>query len=191
MSRFIRFMYVSTSSALPATIREHLIQISKMAESFSAEGKMFGVLVYGNGYYLHCIEAPESIADEVWRIAQTSTLNFNVRTIRREVISAQARCFDRWTIKYFISEPAMQQFFAAQGWEKFDPYLLKDQQIDDFFRVLANYTEDISLEKAQQRTLFDSASEVAIQHQRMNVLAYGFAVLTLVVGVTLLFYFNR
>lgn len=191
MSRFIRFMYVSTSSALPATIREHLIQISKMAESFSAEGKMFGVLVYSNGYYLHCIEAPESVAEAVWQIAQSSTLNFNVRAIRREVINVQERCFDRWTIKYFINEPAMQQFFLAQGWEKFDPYLLKDQQIDNFFKVLTNYPEDISLEKAQQRTLFDSASEVATQHQRMNILTYGLAVLTLVVGVSLLFYFNR
>ncbi len=146
---YSRFIYASTSTALPSTIRDDLITIRTMAETLASQGEMFGVLVYGNNYYLHCIEAPDVTVDKIWEIAQQSELNVDVQLLSREVIKPQERFFNSWTLKYFLKEEPMQRFFHGQNWQKFDPYLLQGDYIDDFFKVLAGYEETISPIHAQ------------------------------------------
>lgn len=146
---YSRFIYASTSTALPSTIRDHLIAITTMAENLTSQGEMSGMLIYGNNYYLHCIEASDSTVDKVWELAQTSELNIDVQLLKRVIIQPGERFFNSWTLKYFLREEPFQQFFHLQGWEKFNPYLLQGNFIDEFFHVVAGYEETISPIHAQ------------------------------------------
>lgn len=146
---YSRFIYASTSTALPSTIRDDLMTITTMAETLTGQGEMSGVLIYGNNYYLHCIEAPDSTVDQIWALAQQSELNSDVQLLMRLVIQPQERFFNSWTLKYFLKEPPLQQFFQAQGWEKFNPYLLQGHFIAEFFKILTGYEETISPIHAQ------------------------------------------
>ena len=69
MSYPTRFAYASTSTALPSTIKEHLVSMTKEAETSNIRGVMSGILVYGNDNFFQCIEAPASTIERVYQEA--------------------------------------------------------------------------------------------------------------------------
>ncbi len=131
-----RFSYASTSTALPSTIKDHLVSMTRDAESNNALGVMAGILVYGNNNFFHCLEAPAAKIDRVYKEAVSNPLDEQFKLLKRELITE--RYFTGWEIKYFVREEALQQFFITHyGQNSFDPYLLEGSQLDEFIALLA------------------------------------------------------
>lgn len=136
MPHYTRFSYASTSTALPSTIREHLTTIIKDAENNTARGEMAGILIYGNDYFFHCIEAPASYIDSIYQEAIQNPLDTSFKLLRRELISE--RWFRGWEIKYFLREEPIRQFFSRYQSENFNPYILEGPVLDEFLHLLAD-----------------------------------------------------
>ncbi len=131
-----RFSYASTSTALPSTIKDHLVSITRNAETNTARGEMAGILIYGNKCFFHCIEAPASTINRIYNEAVQNPLDQRFELLKRELISE--RYFKGWEIKYFVREKALQEFFLEHyGKHEFDPYVLEGNRLDAFIKLLA------------------------------------------------------
>ncbi len=106
MPHYTRLSYASTSTALPSMIREHLIHLTKNAEKHTASGEMAGILIYGNDYFFHCIEAPASCIDKIYEDAIQGSFFKDVKLLKRELINE--RWFSRWDVKYFLKEERLK-----------------------------------------------------------------------------------
>ena len=137
MPRPTRFSYARSSTALPSTIKNHLVSLTRDAESNNARGIMAGILVYGNDNFFQCIEAPASTIERVYQEAVANPLDKKFKLLKRELITE--RYFNGWEIKYFVREVALQQFFLNHyGQNSFDPYLLEGEELDEFIALLAD-----------------------------------------------------
>lgn len=131
-----RFSYASTSTALPSMIKDHLVSITRDAETNNARGEMAGILIYGNNCFFHCIEAPATTIGQIYQDAIANPLDEKFKLLKRETISK--RYFTGWEIKYFVREEALQQFFLEHYGENiFDPYRLEGSQLDAFIELVA------------------------------------------------------
>ncbi len=179
-----RFSYASISNALPSTIRDHLESITRNAESSNARGEMAGVLVYGNNFFFHCLEAPASTIDKVYQGAVSNPLDEQFKLLKREAISKYY--FTGWEIKYFIREEALQQFFHQHyDQANFNPYLLDGEQLDEFIEILAGSKyQDLAAQSYAIDHIRLSSSAGRLSGKRYVI---GFMIVVVLLVLTIIF----
>lgn len=183
-----RFSYASSSTALPSTIKNHLVSMTRDAESNNARGIMAGILVYGNDNFFHCLEAPASTIDRVYRQAVSNPLDEKFKLLKRELITE--RYFTGWEIIYFVREEALQQFFVKHyGQNGFDPYLLEASQLDEFIALLAGLAPQRFAVKAHRAEV----SELSHSAGRLGSVYYlaGFMLIAALIILGLIFGLNQ
>lgn len=142
MPKYVRFVYAACSTAAPANMREHLLDIEKIGSKLNAILEMRGVLIYGSGYFLHYIEGLEDQINEVYDISMQSTYTKDFKLLKREYINKVH--FNSWNIKYFIKEEALQKFYQKQGLGSFNPYKLSGDTLDELLYLLRQQDEVIT-----------------------------------------------
>lgn len=183
MPHYTRLSYASASTALPSTIREHLITLTKDADKHTASGEMAGILIYGNDYFFHCIEAPASCIDKIYEDAIQGTFFKDVKLLKRELINE--RWFSRWEIKYFLKEERLKQLFLKYQLSEFNPYRLEGALLDECHTLLSEYGKMIPGNHLQH---FDNHSQdkEASAKQQLETYYHALAFIAFIVLLFLL-----
>lgn len=130
-----RLCYVSQATKPNHRIREDLMDIINEAVEFNTEHQIFGVLYYGHGCFLQCLEGNREVLDALFydRI-QLDRRHKNVTLLQFNSID-EIR-FESWNMKFAPYEKGLMHFFTSQDNPKFNPYLLDDVQLPQFLDVL-------------------------------------------------------
>lgn len=142
MSNYTRFIYAATSTALPSTIRQHLVEITQICETLNNIEELSGVLIYGNNTFLHCLEGSEQQINKFHQMSLESPYTKDFLLLKREQVATKS--FRFWNIKYFIREVALQQFFLARQQDTFNPYMMQGSILDEFVQLIIQNQEAVS-----------------------------------------------
>lgn len=134
MAIYTRLMYASTTSALPSLIKKHLIHVLTDADPSIEHEEMTGILICGNDYIFHCLEVPTKYIEHIQNAVVKNSYSHAFKQLKCEVI--RQRCFHRWEARYFMQDSAIEQFFINHDWEKFNPYALQDDLLQQFMTLL-------------------------------------------------------
>ena len=185
MPNYTRFIYAATSTALPSTIRQHLIEITQICETLNNIEELSGVLIYGNNTFLHCIEGSEEQINKFHQMSLESPYTRDFLLLKREIIPAKS--FNFWNIKYFIRETVLQQFFLDWHQDTFNPYIVQGTMLDEFVQLIIQNQEAVSYTFLEQ---YESiANERSIRSAKpFSSINYLFLGLFIVLIIVLAFY---
>lgn len=132
----VRLLYVSKVSKLDTDLKKTLVDILDEAVDFNYRNNVMGVLYYGYGYFLQCIEGKKSIIDDLYfnKIANDK------RHINCEVIyyiDCDENLFSNWNMKFLPVNKKIIQFFRNYDLEDFNPYLLTNETAVELVAILA------------------------------------------------------
>lgn len=62
----VRLLYVSKIKNIDSNLKTNLIEILDEAVDFNYRHDITGVLYYGHGYFVQCLEGPKSLIDDLF-----------------------------------------------------------------------------------------------------------------------------
>ena len=164
MPKFYRTIIVSTLSGdTPLEKRDILAQLKIDAEAYQRRGESTGIIYYGNNYFLNYFESSrEDIAQH--KIDALAYPTYHASKIIYEKGIPERR-FNSWTMRYTQNDALVQQFFAKHGWTSFNPYLLKDELLDEFIAIIMTYADADTVPVVQPQS--------AASYPKLKTYAFG------------------
>lgn len=140
MPDLIQLVYVSRSTYVPTSasniINPHIAEILSRARSFNKKNGLFGVLYFGDNYYLQCLEGESATV-----LALYSKLMKDPRHQDLVIISNQAIdsiSFSQWNMKHVPLVPQLKQLLLSHGYENFEPHYFNEELTQRVLVLLYN-----------------------------------------------------
>ncbi|MGN5764210.1 BLUF domain-containing protein [Acinetobacter calcoaceticus] len=136
----VRLLYVSKIKNIDSNLKMNLIEILDEAIDFNYRHDITGVLYYGHGYFVQCLEGPKAIIDDLFY----SKIVKDERHINCEIlyyIECKDKLFSQWSMKFSPINQNITDFFMKYHLEEFNPYLLTAETVEKFVAVLAGEPE--------------------------------------------------
>lgn len=116
--------------------KKDLFDILTEAVKFNSLNSICGVLYYGNGYFVQCLEGKR---DQIEKLFYEKILkdprHENCELMYSEDISENL--FSQWNMKYAIIHKDILDFFSEHKIDEFNPYTLSASTIPQFIELLA------------------------------------------------------
>lgn len=181
MSTFVRLVYASTCTSIPANIRDDLSDILNQCESFNESRDICGVLYYGSGYFFQCIEGPKSEVANLYEKLLKDPRHKEVNLLKLEDV--HHRRFSHWCMKYVMHDAAVQAFFVNHHWETFYPYALDAHVIDRFLDLLLEQEAYKGFNRVITETVKEEPTESSMSAAIVILTAAVIALLVIVLYV--------
>lgn len=140
MQKYQQVVFVSTiNDASPLVKRDILSQFNEDAMTYFQRGDITGVLFYGNDHFFHYFESDTKLMDQL-KADVLSYPHHHSQQLIYDQKSPQKK-FNSWQMKYTQNDPMVQAFFARHGWERFQPYLLQGELLDEFMAIVMTYAD--------------------------------------------------
>lgn len=138
MNQLIRLVYASRSVALPHAphlgLDPGVARILAKSRKNNARLDVVGGLLFGEGYFLQCLEGDLQIVQNLYSKIETDTRHRDVTVLLQSSINT--RTFGAWSMKYVPGEQRLQALLRQWGVPQFDPYQLTKDQIDEAVRFM-------------------------------------------------------
>ncbi|RZG85036.1 BLUF domain-containing protein [Acinetobacter sp. WCHAc060033] len=131
---FIRLCYVSTRVEHDKNLLEDLSDILSTARQFNQEHQIYGVLYYSEGVFFQCLEGQQAVLDDLYGRISNDQRHINLHRFPDQPL--KQLYFSKWSMKYVKDSTKISRFFAKLGLEKFQPYQLNNENIQDFVSLL-------------------------------------------------------
>jgi len=121
----VRLIYASTFKSSTVDASE-LSRIHKTASEVNAKFDITGILVFGNDYFLQCIEGEREAVNRLY----TNILldSRHERSVLLEFAEVHERDFDEWSMKLvLLTKDKAKWIRRFSGTSDFDPYQLTAQ----------------------------------------------------------------
>ncbi|WP_151840895.1 BLUF domain-containing protein [Acinetobacter soli] len=133
----VRLLYVSRKTNQYPEVKNDLMQILNTAVDFNYRNEITGVLYYGYGYFIQCIEGPKEKIDYLFY----DKILKDPRHKNCELlfyIECEDKLFKQWSMKFAPINKDLQKFFIDHNFSNFNPYLLCNKTIPHFINLLAD-----------------------------------------------------
>ena len=139
MTDLVRLVYSSRATFSPSadgvSIEPQVARILLQSRRGNARSAIGGVLYYGDGFFLQCLEGPrdtvEALTEKIWQDPRHD----DCRVLKKEAIDA--RLFADWAMKFVALENEVDEILERCGLDEFDPNLFDDTIIDELIRLFA------------------------------------------------------
>ena len=140
MPKFHQTIIISTLNGdNPLDKRDILTQFTTDATAYHQRGESTGITYYGNNYLLNFFESSE------YDIEQHKIDSFDYPNYHAAELIYSKRVYEKsfnsWQMKYTQNDPLVQAFLAKHGWISFNPYLLKDDILQEFIDIIMAYAD--------------------------------------------------
>lgn len=183
MPKFNQTIIVSTLNGnSPLDKVEILNQLNIDGTAYYLRGESTGIIFYGNNYFLNYFESSKELNREHIR----DTLNYPTHHAAKLIYKKgiPERNFNSWQMRYVQNEPRIQEFLSKNGFEAFNPYLLKDELLDKFIETLMTYADADLVHPIQSAKM---AGRIGLGTYALGTIVILCLVLIIVFA---LFYFN-
>ncbi|CAM4147292.1 hypothetical protein F901_02843 [Acinetobacter dispersus] len=140
MMKSVRLLYVSKIKNIDSNLKKDLIKILDEAVDFNYRNDIRGVLYYGHGYFVQCLEGQKHIVDDLFY----NKIVKDERHINCEILyytECEHQFFSQWSMKFSPINQNISDFFLKYHLEEFNPYLLTAETVEKFVSVLAGEPE--------------------------------------------------
>ena len=142
-----RLLYVSKIKSNINPVND-LYDILTEAVAFNSLNEIYGVLYYGNDYFIQCVEGQK---DKVEYLFYEKILK-DPRHENCEVLyfeNIEECFFSSWHMKYAIIHKEVIEFFKNYHNDEFNPYLLNAETIPAFIDVLSKHDDSFAILKSK------------------------------------------
>ena len=136
----VRLLYVSKIKNIDSNLKTTLIEILDEAVDFNYRHNITGVLYYGHGYFVQCLEGAKTAIDDLFY----NSIVKDERHVNCEIlyyIECEDKFFSQWSMKFSPINQNITDFFMKYYLEEFNPYLLTAETVEKFVAVLAGEPE--------------------------------------------------
>lgn len=135
MDKKIRLLYVSRIAKPEADVRDDLMLILSEALDFNSKNQIYGVLYYGHGFFLNCLEGERcSIESLYYNKIINDPRHCEVTLLYLDEI--EQTNFSRWQMKYAPYCKVLMSFFGSREHPCFNPYLINEQNLPELLQLL-------------------------------------------------------
>jgi restriction endonuclease len=136
MVECVRLLYVSKFTQNDDVFKTELMNILMTSVDRNALHEITGVLSYGNGYFVQCLEGEKTKVSNLYfdRILKDSRHKGCQILYFEEQVE---RIFSEWAMKFAPINPSIRAFFQLQYAQEFNPTLLTARTIGPFIKLLA------------------------------------------------------
>jgi Sensors of blue-light using FAD len=151
MTQLIQFAYISRSTfAGPENFRgaiePHAGQILVQARANNRKSGFTGVLCFGDGCFLQCIEGEQEPLNNLLSKLRVDSRHRSFTVLWLKPILT--RSFGRWEMKFVAVEGPMMKWIESLGFDRFDPYQFDGPMIDRVFNFLGSVEGSLSFQGA-------------------------------------------
>ncbi|WP_026471010.1 BLUF domain-containing protein [Alkanindiges illinoisensis] len=140
MQKYQQVVFVSSiNDASPLVKRDILSQFNEDAMTYFQRGDITGLLFYGNDHFFHYFESHTRKMDQLKADVLAYPYHHSQKLIYDQ--HSPQKQFNSWQMKYTQNDPLVQAFFARHGWERFEPYLLEGELLDEFMAIVMTYAD--------------------------------------------------
>lgn len=168
MNQLIRLVYASRSVAQPHAshlgLDPGVARILAKSRKNNAQLGVVGGLLFGEGYFLQCLEGDARTVQTLYTKIETDTRHRDVTVLLQSSISQ--RTFGTWSMKYVPGEARLQSLLRQWGLSHFDPYQLSTVQIDEAVRFMRDSDDVQDTVPSELQALIGEPDPVAQPPQR-------------------------
>lgn len=143
MSDLIQLVYASRSnikaSDNPTGVEPEVGRILQQSRRNNKPKEIGGVLCYGDGHFLQCLEGDREVVEELYERLHDDERHRDVTLLRKTPV--QTRQFKLWAMKYFSIDEKVKRELDQAGLKRFEPYRFDDALISRMLVVLHDSTE--------------------------------------------------
>ncbi|WP_062152704.1 BLUF domain-containing protein [Beggiatoa leptomitoformis] len=97
-----------------------------------------GVLFFGDGYFLQCLEGERANINLLYRKIALDVRHTDVQLLEFKEVSY--RYFDEWSMKYVPAASVIAKILKETGLKQFNPYLLDSYTLNAMADVFRSYS---------------------------------------------------
>lgn len=124
MNTLMRLVMFSEAAFATATssseIEADLLSILSQVRRANAQRQLTGVLYYGEGYFLHCLEGDQAAMTEVMQRMALDPRHHNLEVVVLEPI--RQRAFAQWRMRFTRTDHSIAHMLQQHGMTRFQPY---------------------------------------------------------------------
>lgn len=133
---FVRVLYASKATRAHPELKSDLIEILNTAVDFNSRNEITGVLYYGHGYFVQCLEGRKSkVNDLFYNHILKDHRHQNCEILYHE--KCDVGLFKHWNMKFAPVNKRLGDFFQEHHLDDFNPFLLSSETIPSFIDLLA------------------------------------------------------
>lgn len=133
---FVRVLYASKATSTHPNLKNDLIEILNTAVDFNSRNEITGVLYYGHGYFVQCLEGHKSKVDDLfYNQILKDQRHQNCEILYYE--TCDIGLFKHWNMKFAPVNKRLGDFFLENHRDDFNPFLLSSETIPSFIDLLA------------------------------------------------------
>ncbi|MFW1850332.1 BLUF domain-containing protein [Acinetobacter guillouiae] len=133
---FVRVLYASKATRSHPELKSDLIEILNTAVDFNSRNEITGVLYYGHGYFVQCLEGRRSKVDDLfYNQILKDPRHQNCEILYYE--KCDVGLFKHWNMKFAPVNKRLGDFFLEHHLDDFNPFLLSGDTIPSFIDLLA------------------------------------------------------
>jgi Sensors of blue-light using FAD len=155
LNQLIRLVYASRSAAAPHAshlgLDPGVARILAKSRKNNARLDVVGGLLFGEGYFLQCLEGDVRIVQNLYSKIETDQRHRDVTVLLQASIST--RTFGAWSMKYVPGEQRLQGLLRQWGMSQFDPYQLSKVQIDEAVRFMRDADDAVDTVPSELQAL--------------------------------------
>ncbi len=155
MNQLIRLVYASRSVVEPSPTQQGvdpgIARILAKSRKNNARLDVVGGLLFGEGYFLQCLEGDARIVQNLYSKIETDTRHRDVTVLLQSSIST--RTFGAWSMKYVPGEQRLQALLRQWDMSLFDPYQLSKVQIDEAVRFMRDADDAVDTVPSELQAL--------------------------------------
>jgi len=170
LNQLIRLVYASRSvaahNATHLGLDPGVARILAKSRKNNARLDVVGGLLFGEGYFLQCLEGDLRIVQNLYSKIETDTRHRDVTVLLQSSIST--RTFGAWSMKYVPGEQRLQALLRQWGVSQFDPYQLTKGQIDEAVRFMRDEDDAVDTVPSELQALPAEPVPVAQPPRRVS-----------------------
>lgn len=131
----VRVLWASKIDSASLELQTNLLNILNEAVDYNSKNGINGVLYYGHGYFIHCMEGAKDAVDYVFNdVILKDTRHHDCKLLSYETF--EVGLFKGWRMKYAPVNQKIKKFFALHHAGQFDPFLLSVETIPLFIKLI-------------------------------------------------------
>mgnify|MGYP000022286210 CR=1 FL=1 len=190
MSSLVRLVYVSRALFVPMAqtygIEPAVTKILFESRRQNIQRGLVGVLYYGNGYFLQCIEGEKLHVDQLYEKLQRDIRHTDLKVL--SYLSISQVSFYQWRMKYMPMDYAIQTLLKRYGMAQFNPYQLSADAVTALlYQAVDGHEPVIAGQLVGDVSIQAQLVEEEIQRERtITMVAVGFFILLALFSISMI-----
>lgn len=139
MNTLTQIVYASRAtfplSANPYQVEPEVTDILQKARANNRNKRLVGVLCFGNGYFLQCLQGDVNEIKELIEVLKKDTRHTDIKILSSKEIHQKS--FSKWHMKYAGVGSDIQAILQQHKLSSFNPYQFNDAVLELIIQCLA------------------------------------------------------